>query len=47
VPRPFSQGWRVFWTQQHGDNVTWELFPAAGVDVSPGHSDDKGAGSSR
>jgi hypothetical protein len=20
--------WRAFWTQQHGDNVTWELLPA-------------------
>jgi len=25
VPQPFMAGWRVFWTQQHGDNVTWEL----------------------
>ena len=27
-PRPFRDGWRVFYTQQHGDNVTWELLPA-------------------
>jgi secreted PhoX family phosphatase len=27
VPRLFTQGWRVFWTQQHGDNVTWEIVP--------------------
>ena len=26
---PFSDGWRVFWTQQHGDNVTFEITPAA------------------
>jgi hypothetical protein len=26
-PRPFSRGWRVFWTQQHGDNTTWEIIP--------------------
>ncbi|HJV59746.1 MAG TPA: alkaline phosphatase PhoX [Albitalea sp.] len=26
-PRPFRDGWRVFYTQQHGDNVTWELLP--------------------
>jgi hypothetical protein len=32
VPRPFNQGWRVFWTEQHGDNVTWEIVPAAGKD---------------
>ena len=24
-PRPFDGSWRVFWTQQHGDNVTWEV----------------------
>ncbi len=27
-PRPFHDGWRVFYTQQHGDNVTWELLRA-------------------
>jgi hypothetical protein len=25
VPDPFDGRWRVFWTQQHGDNVTWEI----------------------
>jgi hypothetical protein len=30
TPRPFRDGWRVFWTQQHGDNNTWEILPAAG-----------------
>src|SRR5919197_2746684 len=30
VPRPFHDGWRVFWTQQHGDNVTYEILPASG-----------------
>jgi hypothetical protein len=29
VPHPFHDGWRVFWTQQHGDNVTWEIVPAS------------------
>jgi hypothetical protein len=24
-PKPFRDGWRLFWTQQHGDNVTWEI----------------------
>lgn len=24
-PAPFNGTWRTFWTQQHGDNVTWEL----------------------
>jgi len=25
VPTPFTGGWRFFWTQQHGDNITWEV----------------------
>jgi hypothetical protein len=29
VPRPFRDGWRVFYTQQHGDNFTWEITPAS------------------
>jgi len=24
-PTPFKDGWRIFWTQQHGDNNTWEI----------------------
>ena len=28
IPRPFQDGWRVFFTQQHGDNRTWEILPA-------------------
>ncbi len=27
-PHIFHDGWRWFWTQQHGDNVTWEVVPA-------------------
>jgi hypothetical protein len=27
-PKPFSHGWRLFYTHQHGDNVTSELIPA-------------------
>ena len=27
APTPFAAGWRVFWTQQHGDNNTWEIVP--------------------
>ena len=36
LPTPFAHGWRVFWTQQHGDNVTWEVltYPRRG------HADD-------
>jgi hypothetical protein len=26
LPRPTtSPAWRTFWTQQHGDNTTWEI----------------------
>jgi len=32
IPRPFTDGWRVFYTQQHGENVTWEILPAGSVD---------------
>jgi len=30
TPQPFRPDgkWRAFWTQQHGDNITWELIPA-------------------
>ncbi len=29
IPKPFKGGaWRVFWTQQHGDNFTWEILPS-------------------
>ncbi|MGW3262805.1 hypothetical protein [Streptomyces sp. NPDC001056] len=28
VPTLFRDGWRLFWTQQHGDNTTWEITPA-------------------
>jgi len=26
TPAPFNGTWRIFWTQQHGDNITWELI---------------------
>ena len=29
LPKAFTDGWRTFWTQQHGDNVTWELHQSA------------------
>ena len=28
IPRPFTDAWRVFYTQQHGDNVIYEILPA-------------------
>jgi hypothetical protein len=30
IPRRFKGGWRLFYTAQHGDNVTWEILPAPG-----------------
>jgi hypothetical protein len=30
TPHPFKDGWRVFYTAQHGDNVTWEILPGPG-----------------
>jgi hypothetical protein len=32
VPRPFHDGWRVFYTEQHGDNRTWEIIPRPACD---------------
>ena len=32
IPRPFRDGWRVFYTQQHGDNITYEIIRAPGGD---------------
>src|SRR5262249_26106671 len=32
IPRPFRDGWRVFFTQQHGDNATWEILRRNGDD---------------
>ena len=29
IPTPFRNGWRLFFTQQHGDNFTWEIVPAS------------------
>lgn len=28
IPELFHGAWRAFWTQQHGDNTTYELLPA-------------------
>ncbi len=35
-PRPFHDGWRVFYTGQHGDNRTLEILPVNNWDVD-GH----------
>lgn len=26
VPSHFEGGWRVFYTQQHGENITWDVL---------------------
>jgi Bacterial protein of unknown function (DUF839) len=28
VPKLFKDGWRLFYTAQHGENMTWEILPA-------------------
>jgi hypothetical protein len=40
-PRPFKDGWRVFWTAQHGDNVTWEIVRAPRKDGQRDDDDDR------
>ena len=32
TPKPFKSGWRMFYTQQHGDNFTWEVLAKAGCE---------------
>jgi hypothetical protein len=39
IPRLFQQGWRMFYTQQHGDNVTWEILPKENCDHHEGRDD--------
>ncbi|HSP38624.1 MAG TPA: alkaline phosphatase PhoX [Frankiaceae bacterium] len=41
APHPFKDGWRVFFTQQHGDNVTWEVLPSTRNDSNHGHGSDR------
>jgi len=41
-PRPFNGSWRVFYTQQHGDNNTWEIIPNPHVAEAVGDGDDRG-----
>jgi hypothetical protein len=31
-PTPFASGWRLFYTQQHGENFTREVIPALNCD---------------
>ena len=32
TPRPFRDGWRMFYNQQHGDNFAWEVLAKAGCE---------------
>jgi hypothetical protein len=38
VPQLWHNGWRWFWSEQHGDNVAWEVVPASHAVV--GSNDD-------
>ena len=38
LPHVWHDGWRWFWTQQHGDNFTWEVRPASRTDL---HDDEQ------
>ena len=33
IPTPFRAGWRLFFTQQHGDNNTWEILRNEKIDL--------------
>ena len=40
IPRPFKDGWRVFYTGQHGENITWEIVRAQKRDGDRDDEDD-------
>jgi hypothetical protein len=42
IPQPLNGEWRLFYTQQHGDNATWEIL-SAGLN----NGDGEGNGDSR
>jgi hypothetical protein len=39
TPRPFKDGWRMFYTSQHGDNITWEVIRASKHDTDRNDDD--------
>jgi hypothetical protein len=41
IPTPFRGKWRLFYTQQHGDNVTYEILGKAPNDDANKDSDDE------
>ena len=40
-PRPFKDGWRAFYTGQHGDNITWEIIRNPKQDGDRDDDDDR------
>src|SRR5580765_243214 len=46
-PSPFKDGWRVFYTGQHGDNITWEIIRASKRDGDRDDDDDDDDGQGR
>src|SRR5262249_40008414 len=40
IPNAFHDGWRAFWTQQHGDNPTYELIAAPKAHEGSDENDD-------
>jgi hypothetical protein len=40
LPHPFDGKWRVFYTAQHGDNVTYEIVPSFAVGGDDGRGED-------
>jgi len=41
TPHPFSRGWRVFYTGQHGDNITWEILRPHGSERNADEDDEE------
>jgi hypothetical protein len=41
LPNLFHGGWRWFWTQQHGDNITWEVLAAGANQNAQGEDGDR------
>jgi len=42
IPKPFRNGWRLFYTQQHGDNNTFEILSNDDVDDDDSHDHGHG-----
>jgi len=42
TPRPFRDGWRFFWSRQHGDNVLYEVIERCDDERCDGDRDDRG-----